>query len=73
MNFLRRTIAHLFRRIGPARSLIMDSQENYLYYSNEKLLGLIALSKDKDAAIREYVRTVKYAPIKDFNEGMVGK
>lgn len=51
----------------------MDSQENYLYYSNEKLLGLIALSKDKDAAIREYVRTVKYAPIKDFNEGTVGE
>lgn len=47
----------------------MDSEENYLYYSNEKLTGLIALSKDKDEAIREYLRTVKYAPIKDFNNG----
>lgn len=47
----------------------MDSEENYLYYSNEKLTGLIALSKDKDEAIREYLRTVKYAPIKDFNHG----
>ncbi|XP_066138523.1 NHL repeat-containing protein 2 [Euwallacea fornicatus] len=48
----------------------MDSEENYLYYSNEKLLGLITRSKDKDEAIREYLRTVKYAPIKDFTEGL---
>ncbi|XP_050314599.1 NHL repeat-containing protein 2 isoform X2 [Anthonomus grandis grandis] len=48
----------------------MDTDENYLYYSNEKLTGLIALSNNKDDAIREYLRTVKYAPINDFNEGL---
>ncbi|ERL88294.1 NHL repeat-containing protein 2-like [Dendroctonus ponderosae] len=48
----------------------MDAEENYLYYSNEKLLRLIALSKDRDEAIREYLRTVKYAPITDFSNGL---
>ncbi|CAG9768784.1 unnamed protein product [Ceutorhynchus assimilis] len=70
MNFLRRTLGYLFNKIGLTRSLAMDTEENYLYYSNQKLLGLIALSKDKDTGIREYLRTVKYASVKDFNAGL---
>lgn len=56
-------------RLATQRPLTMDAEENYLYYSNEKLLRLIALSKDRDEAIREYLRTVKYAPITDFKAG----
>ncbi|KAL1501383.1 hypothetical protein ABEB36_006711 [Hypothenemus hampei] len=48
----------------------MDNEDNYLYYSHEKLLAQIELSKNKDEAIREYLRTVKYAPVKDFNDGL---
>ncbi|KAF7278869.1 NHL repeat-containing protein 2 isoform X2 [Rhynchophorus ferrugineus] len=48
----------------------MNSDENYLYYSHEKLQGLIENSDSKERGIREYLRTVKYAPIQDFKEGL---
>ncbi|XP_030751794.1 NHL repeat-containing protein 2 isoform X2 [Sitophilus oryzae] len=48
----------------------MESEDNYLYYSHEKLLGLIEKLGDKNAGIKEYLSTVKYAPIPDFKEGL---
>lgn len=49
----------------------MESAENYLYYSHEKLLNLIQQIGDEDTAVQEYLRNVKYAPIQDFTQGKV--
>ncbi|XP_018561390.1 NHL repeat-containing protein 2 isoform X2 [Anoplophora glabripennis] len=49
---------------------MMESAENYLYYSHEKLLNLIQEIGDEDVAVQEYLKNVKYAPIKDFEQGL---
>ncbi|XP_060525437.1 NHL repeat-containing protein 2 isoform X2 [Cylas formicarius] len=47
----------------------MEVDENYLYYSHEKLLRFIDIHGDQEG-ITEYLRTVKYASVKDFKPGL---
>lgn len=64
MNFFRTIYQNITRR-----SYVMESAENYLYYSHEKLLNLIQQTGDEDIAVQEYLKNVKYAPIQDFEKG----
>lgn len=66
MNFFRTIFQSITRR-----PYVMESAENYLYYSHEKLLNLIQQVGDEDAAVQEYLRNVKYAPIQDFEQGEI--
>ncbi|KAJ8970807.1 hypothetical protein NQ314_001020 [Rhamnusium bicolor] len=59
----------VFQSIG-RRSYTMESTENYLYYSHEKLLNLIQQKGEEDSAVQEYLKNVKYAPVADFKQGL---
>ncbi|KAG5887873.1 hypothetical protein JTB14_011408 [Gonioctena quinquepunctata] len=48
----------------------MESAEDYLYYSHEKLKNFIMQKSDQDLGMQEYLKNVKYAAIEDFNPGL---
>lgn len=64
MNFITRIFQSLGRRTSS-----MESMEDYLYYSHEKLLNYIQKNGDEDLGVQEYLKSVKYAPIPDFKKG----
>lgn len=66
MNFLNR----IFQSLG-RRAFAMESMEDYLYYSHEKLVNYIQKSGDEDLGVQEYLKNVKYAPIPDFKKGTI--
>nr|CAI5868480.1 unnamed protein product [Callosobruchus analis] len=66
MNHFAKLLRSFTRRL----SMEMETSEDYLYYSQEKLLNLIDLKKDKNLGVQDYLKSVKYAPIEDFHRGL---
>lgn len=73
-NFCSKFQNNIFRIFCPNifRNCTMEAEDE-LYCSNQKLKQMINLSKNKDLAVLEYLKIVKYPPIGDFKSGNVEK
>ncbi|CAH1175658.1 unnamed protein product [Phaedon cochleariae] len=71
MSFMNQ-INKIFRRLVGRTAITynMESADDYLYYSQEKLKNLIQANKNKDLGVLEYLQNVKYAPVQDFAPGL---
>lgn len=71
-----RKLSICFRKLGifNSKSSIYNMEvdsEDVLHYSHQKLMGMIETNsaKNPEVVFREYLKNLKFKPIKDFNKG----